>query len=1122
MKKNYLLKADELNLGFLIKLFRIMKISVFLLFICIFQVFADDSYSQTARLTLSMSDATVEQVLGEIEAQSEFYILYNHQLVDVSRRVDIEVSNKNIKNILNALFEDTDIDHLVMGRQIILSPKNILDEGVAKVRQPQEIVVTGKVTDEDGNPLPGVNIIIKGTITGTITDLNGNFSIEVEDPDAVLVFTFIGMLTQEIKVGNQTEINITMAQDIIGLEEVVAIGYGTSSKRDLTGSIVSVDMEEKTSAANVDLTQALQGYFPGINVGGVSRAGESASLSIRGQTSLSASDEPLIVLDGIIYNGNISNININDIEKIDVLKDASAAAVYGSRSANGVVIITTKRGKSEKPTFEFSMYYGLQDLTNTNRINIMDGEQFAVRMVDYYYQQSLYSWYSSNPPDATGRPVRPDVTDRNLAAQSLRSLEEQENYLAGNEIDWLDEVTQLAPIQNYNLNVSGATDRTNYFLSTSYTNQKGIMLNDEFDRITLRANFENSITDWLKIGLNSSVSRLDYSGLEVDIGNALSASPWANMYDENGNYPLDLAGESVQRHPLRNTLVDDVEVEDNVFLVLYAKVDIPKINGLNYEINYSNTFNALKHNTFYPPTVFEGKDNNGVAEKLHGEERGWFLNNILSYSKTFAELHRVNATLLYSTESRTGESSSSSANGFQNYTLGYNAMHLGENQSSSSGAWEENSISYMARASYMYNNRYMLTATYRRDGFSGFGANNKYADFPSVSLGWVASEENFLSNAGWLDFLKLRVSYGLNGNQGIGRYSSYSKMTSSDYVFGSVTAIGIYPEILGNNELGWETTASANIGLDFTFLDRRISGVVDIYNANTSNVLVQRTAPPASGYGSVWSNIGEIHNKGIEVSFSTVNVKSSSLVWNSGLLFSINRDEITKLYGGETDADIGNEWFVGHPINAHYNYIVEGVWQEEDLFNGVLHDRYYPGHYKLKDINENGDIHADDDRDIVGYATPNYRFGINNSITYKNITLSFFINSIQGGNGYYMDDNYSSVVAGGTDAAYRKNQTAIRPYWRPDNPVNDAPGMYYSPRRSHDVYEERSFVRLQDVSLNYDFNKPFINKIGLNSLQFYVSGRNLYTWTKWSGWDPEVYDNVPMMRSVIGGFRMSF
>ena len=995
----------------------------------------------------------------------------------------------------------------------------------------QQLSVSGTVTDASTTaPMPGVNVVVKGTNIGTLTDINGKYSITVPDQNAVLAFSFIGYITMEQPVSGKTTIDVAISPTTQSLDEVIVIGYGTQKKSDLTGSVVRVSMEEKASLANMNLSQALSGATAGVNVQGSGLAGSEPSLSIRGQTSLSATDRPLIVLDGIIYNGAIADINIGDVESVDILKDASAAAVYGSRSANGVMLITTKKGKTDKPVVSFNMYYGYQDMTN-NPMKVMNAGQYAIRLTDYYYQQDLYAWYKTKPTSATGKPVRPDVTNPTIVAARLRTQEERDNYLAGNEINWVDEVQQLAPIQNYNLNLSGKSDRSSYFVSGSYTNEEGILLNDQFKRLTLHTNIESKVTDWFTLGLISSYSYRDYSGLEANLGNARACSPLANNKIGSPNYDMYLTGEVYMPYPLNNLFVDTEDLRNNLFLVGSGKITVPWIKGLTYELNYSNTYSNRNYNRFYPVTVPEGSGNKGSAIKNPSEEKNWIVNNIISYFNKFGD-HQVNATLLYSRENRNAQSSTLNAQGFDNPVLGYNNMGLGTVATVASTAWEENSLSYMARANYSFKNRYLLTATVRRDGFSGFGANKKFATFPSVSLGWVATDESFLRDIKSL-YLKLRASYGKNGNQGIGRYSSFSRMNADAYVYGSTTAIAVYPSSLGNADLGWETTSSFNIGLDFGFLNRRISGSVDVYQAKTTDVLVRRALPPTTGYPNVWTNIGAIDNKGIELELTTINL-DGQLGWETNFVFSLNRDKITKLYGDENDKDVGNSWFVGESISAIYDYeMAGGLWTEEELYSGNILNNWYPGQYKYVDQNGDDVIEPNADRTIVGYRTPSYRFSINNTFSYKNLTFSFFLNSIQGGKDYYLMDNAGVVnVVWRSDDVLRINASSVRPYWTPDNGVDNATGVYNSPAVTSGIYESRSFVRLQDVSLSYKFGPSLLKQLKLEACQFYVSAKNPYIWTKFSGWDPEVVGwnatdgntntNTPLMRNITAGFRVTF
>lgn len=478
---------------------------------------------------------------------------------------------------------------------------------------PQQLTVSGTVTDlATGDPMPGVNIVVKGTVVGTLSGPDGKYSLAVTGPNDILVFSFIGYNSLEVALAGRTTLNVELESATTELDEVIVTGYGTQKKSDLTGSVVRVTMDDKASLANMNISQALSGATAGVNVQGSGLAGTEPDLSIRGQTSLSASDRPLIVLDGIIFNGAISDINVSDVESIDILKDASAAAVYGSRSANGVMLITTKRGKSAKPVVSFNMYYGYQDMTN-NPMRVMNAQEYAVRLVDYYYQQDLYSWYKTKPTGPEGKPVRPDVNNKELVAARLRTQEERDNYMAGNEIDWVDEITHIAPIQNYNINVSGKTTNSNYYVSGSYTNEEGILRNDKYSRFTLHSNLESKITDWFTLSVISSYSYRDYSGLNADLGHARSCSPLANNKIGQPVWDMYLTGEAYMPYPLNNLYVTNEDKRNSLFMVGSGKITVPWVKGLTYELNYSNTFLTRTNNSFYPVTVPGGAGNKGRA-----------------------------------------------------------------------------------------------------------------------------------------------------------------------------------------------------------------------------------------------------------------------------------------------------------------------------------------------------------------------------------------------------------------------------------------------------------------------------------------------------------------------------
>ncbi|GAA4308388.1 TonB-dependent receptor [Compostibacter hankyongensis] len=964
-----------------------------------------------------------------------------------------------------------------------------------------------------------MTVQIQHSNNGAVTNAAGQFQLENASAADTLIATYVGYEVKKIPVGNQTTLEMSLSPSASQLDQIVVIGYGTAKKKDLTGAITRIDMSDKMNNANVNLLQSLAGAAAGLNVDQGGGAAGNPGFSIRGQTSLSGSVQPLIVLDGAIFYGNIDDINPNDVESVDVLKGASAAAVYGRRSANGVLIINTKKGRAGKSVFSLSAYAGFQGMTN-NPVREMNGDEFALRLLDWTWERDVYNWYATHPTSEAGRPARPDATDRETVASFLRTPEEKKNYLAGKGTDWVDEVLRQAPMQNYDISLTGGSkDGITYYLSGSFSNIKGIQKNDQFKRSTVHSSLSDKINDWLEIGLDATYSHRDNSGIPASLSAARVASPLQlNNPLGSPDYQIYLGGELYQVYPLVYTYADNSDIRTNLFSVGTININIPWVKGLKYTLRYSRLHQTENNNTFYSDKTINGVDNNGEAVKNPIESNNWILDNIVNYSNSFGD-HEINATLLFSREKGTGSSSTLSATDFGIENLGYNDMELGQFPVVASTAYEENSLSYMARGNYSYRSKYLLTGTVRKDGYSGFSPNHKWATFPSVGAGWVLTEEPFLKDKGF--YLKLRLSYGINGNQGIGRYASFSQMNTYDYVYGSQTAIGIYPTTLGNKELTWEKTSSTDLGIDFNFLHNRIAGSVDLYTGKTKDVLVERQIPRASGYTSVWSNLGQISNKGIDLEINSVNVKGA-FNWTTKFTFSLNRNKIQRLYGDGGDKDIGNSWFVGEPIKSIYDYKILGVWQEQDLFNKNIYEGWYPGQFKYADINNDGKIEPVNDREIIGYASPSYRFSLANMLSYKNFTLSIFINSIQGGKKYYLANNFA-MVNPAYDFSFRMNTPAINPYWRPDRPTTNTTGIYNTPPVESGIYQSRSFVRLQDISLSYSLPSELIHKINIQSAQVYVSSKNPYVWTKWQGWDPETgTSDTPLMRNIIFGLRLSF
>ena len=695
--------------------------------------------------------------------------------------------------------------------------------GVQFVTMAQRAPVTGTITSAEEGPLPGVNVIEKGTTNGAVTDANGTYSITV-DQNATLVISSVGYTSQEIAVNGRSVIDMALALDIQALDEIVVVGYGTMKKSDLTGSLVRVDPEVNADVRNSNILQSLKGNVAGLTVGTPDRPGEEPGFRVRGINSISANNRPLVVVDGIIYWGSLNSFDVSDIESVDVLKDASAAAVYGSRSANGVIIITTKSGsgaKLEKPVFNFSGSYGISNPMEL--IPVLSPDEYLQKVLDFRV--------------ATGQDANPeDIHD-------YLTITESNNLSAGKTIDWYDRLVKPSNTQNYTGSISGATDKTSYYLSGTYYRQEGIVLNDDFERVTGRANFSNTITDWLTISLRSSFSHQDNSGIPVDLSYALS--PYSNWYEggdpESGileQFPME---DPFFRHPLLNLDIEHEDITRDLWGLISTEINVPWIEGLKWTMNYSLNHRSRRQNRF--DNSFLAPTQNGSAFKQIDDFNTWTFDNILNYRNIFNDLHSVDATFLVSREFQSDESTRAESVDFFTSATGFHSLELGGVPLVSSGFGEQNQSAIMGRINYIFNKKYAITGTIRRDGFSGFAAGNKHATFYSGAFAWTASEERFIQDISWLDQLKLRLSYGQNGNQAIGRFQTLARMEAgNNYVFGdgAGTSNGVVVNSMSNGELGWETTKTFNFGMDFGIANNLISGSIDIYSSSTGGPIATK------------------------------------------------------------------------------------------------------------------------------------------------------------------------------------------------------------------------------------------------------------------------------------------
>jgi TonB-linked SusC/RagA family outer membrane protein len=964
--------------------------------------------------------------------------------------------------------------------------------------------VTGTVKDPKGETLIGVSVTIKGTSTGASTNVDGKFTVMVNNESDVLMFSYLGFIVQEVPVANRSDFDIILLPDAKSLEEVVVVGYGTQSKRSVTGSISSVDMTKQSDLPNTSITQAIRGRVAGVQFTDSGRPGQDGAILVRGQNSLSASNSPLIVLDGIIFNGSLSDINPNDIQTMDILKDASSASIYGSRAANGVILVTSKKGATEKATIRFNGFTGVSD--EAYQIKLLTPKRYLQRILDYRTQSGL----TSDPAQIA----------------SYLTKTEADNYAKGITHNPWDIASQDGRMSSYDLSVSGKSNFSNYYLSGAIADERGLVLNDNQKRHSFRANIDNKITDWLNIGVNATFVRRDLSGEAASLSDAYRASPYGTWYYPDGEpTQFSVAEEQAGLNPIRSTvLTTNEEIAENLFSSFFARVSVPFIKGLEYRVNYSPNYRWNHNYNFFRQDKYL-VSNTTTASKLDQKSFDWLLENILSYKKTIGNDHTLDVTLLYGRNHNEFESTTANASQLSIDVLGFNDLSLGNFLTNSSSASASEGISSMARLNYMFKNKYIVTLTGRRDGSSVFAANNKFANFTSGSLAWIVSDEKFLKNVSFIDMMKMRVSYGSVGNQAINPYQSLGLSGITQYVYGDggATSIGIFPSTIGNDDLKWETTYKSNAALDFEFLKGRLGGTFEVYSSTTKDLIVRRAIPSLTGFNSILTNIGEVNNRGIELTINSVNIRKSKFEWSSNVVISNNKNKIVHLFGSDTNKDgreddvISNNWFIGKPINSYYDYVIDGIYQEGDNIPAG----YKAGWIRIKDLNGDGKLDSKD-RTVVGSGgNPRYRFGVSNNFRYGNLSLSIFINSMQDWISPF------GMLGPGTSTTGRSLNKLDDGWWTSANKSTTRTSLVYTNPLGHNWYESRDFIRIQDVSLGYEFPRALVNKAKISNLRVFVSGKNVYTFTDWLGSDPESGGltegaQFPMPRSFTFGLNMGF
>lgn len=994
-----------------------------------------------------------------------------------------------------------------------------------------KIKITGKVLDSSGEPIIGANVKEKNSNTGTITDFDGQFSI-VATPNERLVISFIGYMPSEIYVKpGLPSLIIHLKEDTQLLDEVVVIGYGSTKRKDFTGSVSSVKMEDSpiSLVSNTNALEALKNNVTGLDIGSTTSAGGTPSMLIRGQNSISGSNDPLVVVDGVIFMGKISDINPNDIASFDVLKDATSAAAYGSRAANGVIMITTKKGKSGKPIINFNANAGIQ--TWHLKPQLMTGPQWI---------DAVSAAYATDP-------------------YNFLSQQEILNYDAGKWINWLDESSRVGWAQDYQASISGSGNRINYYLSTSYTNNKGVIIGDDFNRVSVLGKINANITNWLQIGLDAAYTHSDWSGVGADLLTAVIISPYGMKYRPNGELESSPDGRG-HGNPLwgvnDESKREDLDYHDNLRANAYLKIDCPWIKGLSYRLNYAGNLNYRKsggftHESYYVPNGSYDDDSRYSVETQNSylssaggslsNERtlSWVIDNILNYNRTFGK-HTIDVTAVATRDYTKYEYQYMSGTDFSsngNTVLGLNGLHFAATHKINLNNTKRTNIGYVARASYSYGDTYYFTSSFRRDGSSVFGANNKWGNFFAFGSAWRMSNEKFMQKVEFLNDLKLKLSWGTNGNQGLGPYSTLSTVSNGKnsgiiYTFGNTgkPSFGINQGTMGNSSLKWEKTEAWNVGFESAWLNNRLFIDLDVYFSKTYDQIFYRTIPVMSGYSGMYSSMGEVRNKGIDLTIRSVNIQNNDWKWSSGITFWLNRNKLVHLYGedldgdGKEDDDIGNRLFIGESIHSIYGYKQDGIVQTTDTeymeANGVQ-----AGTPKYVDITGDGKITADD-RTILGSRDPNFKLNLSNTISYKNFELYVMLAGVFGGNGYFQQENPNAYLTAGIRSQFASNGLYV-PYWTEENPSNKYPAATFTDDGYFLGLQNRAYVRLQDVTLSYTFNQPWVKKVGINNFKVYVSGKNLFTLTGWEGGDPETGNTLfsgsyPVMTTATFGVNLSF
>lgn len=1099
------------------QIFRIMRISTFLLMVCVFCSYAGNAHSQNAKVSIHMNNVKLDKILNEIENQTDYLFIYNNQ-VDINKITSVKVKNEAVAQVLDRILSGTGINYELEGTHIILTTEAIKDLHA----QQQAKTVTGTVTDVSGEPIIGANIRIKGTTTGTITDIDGNFSIKAE-PQSVIEVSYIGYLTQETVINNQKSIRFLLKEDTKTLDEVVVIGYGVQKKADLTGSVANINTEKLNTQSNANIGQALQGKIAGVDI--VSQGGAPGSgtrIMVRGIGTLNNAS-PLYIVDGM-YMNSIDHINPNDIASIDVLKDASSAAIYGSRAANGVIIVTTKEGSNTegKPIIDLSVNLGIS--TASKFLDMLDAKGWAE--------------VTTIARQAIGKPALDMATD--LANKP--------------DNDWQDIMFRPALMQNYNLSVKGGGKYSTYYTGLGYFNQDGIVKGTNYQRYNIQSknDYKRGI---FSAGTNLIISFSHDKPLHQElrggmIGTILQSVPTLEKYDDTreGGYGGTYGDVVNIPHPLAiidDNIMDRYNENVKIFANLYAQIELFK--GLKYKLNLTPDFSFERYKNYLNKYDF-GLATNSITQLTERQRRrrNILVENLLTFDRTFGE-YKISALAGYTYQDSRFRHIQAYGEGLPQGLEEIDAATT--NRSNEGNSWRSVLTSILGRVFYSYQNKYLFTATIRRDGSSKFGKNNRYGYFPSFSLGWNVAEEKFMENVHWLDQLKLRGGYGVLGNQEIDNYQYSSTITTGiNYPDGNGGLLqGAFPKNFANPDIKWEETAMTNVGIDFMAFNNRLSLTADYYVKNTKDILLTVPIPISSGGANdPIRNAGKIRNNGFEFNLGWMDQPNPDISYGINLIGSFNKNKVIamgsesgSIKGGSTNQNITtSETKAGYPIGGYWLISTAGYFNSQEEVDAYAKDgkkiqpAAEPGDIKFVDANNDGVIN-DDDRVFQGSPFPDFTFALNGNMRYKNFDLSIGLQGVLGNKIYNATRQTLEDVTKGSNFL-----ASCLDYWTPENKNASHPRLTWddpnrNTRAESDRYlENGSYLRLRSVQLGYTFPQTWF-KGAIQHARVYINAENLFTITSYSGYSPDVnadnanyrgFDNFiyPTNRTFMLGLNVTF